>query len=235
LQIGGSDQWGNIIAGVRLVRQMAGAAVHAMTTPLVTDSTGKKFGKSTGGGNLWLDPEMTSPYAWYQYFVNTTDADVIRYLRWFTFLTEEEISELAQATSERPRERAAQRRLAQELTTLVHGEGATTAVEHASQALFGRGDLTRLDEPTLAAALREAAVADLTPGGPDGIADLLVASGLSTSKGAARRTIAEGGVSVNNVRVTSDEWVPQGTDFLFGKWLVLRRGKRNVAGIQKTG
>jgi tyrosyl-tRNA synthetase len=235
LQIGGSDQWGNIIAGVRLVRQMAGAAVHAMTTPLVTDSTGKKFGKSTGGGNLWLDPEMTSPYAWYQYFVNTTDADVIRYLRWFTFLTEEEISELAQATSERPQERAAQRRLAQELTTLVHGEGATTAVEHASQALFGRGDLTRLDEPTLAAALREAAVADLTPGGPDGIADLLVASGLSTSKGAARRTIAEGGVSVNNVRVTSDEWVPQGTDFLFGKWLVLRRGKRNVAGIQKTG
>ena len=235
LQIGGSDQWGNIIAGVRLVRQMAGAAVHAMTTPLVTDSTGKKFGKSTGGGNLWLDPEMTSPYAWYQYFVNTTDADVIRYLRWFTFLTEEEISELAQATSERPHERAAQRRLAQELTTLVHGEGATTAVEHASQALFGRGDLTRLDEPTLAAALREAAVADLTPGGPDGIADLLVASGLSTSKGAARRTIAEGGVSVNNVRVTSDEWVPQGTDFLFGKWLVLRRGKRNVAGIQKTG
>jgi len=110
LQIGGSDQWGNIIAGVRLVRQMAGAAVHAMTTPLVTDSTGKKFGKSTGGGNLWLDPEMTSPYAWYQYFVNTTDADVIRYLRWFTFLTEDEISELAQVTSERPHERAAQRR-----------------------------------------------------------------------------------------------------------------------------
>lgn len=235
LQIGGSDQWGNIIAGVRLVRQMAGAAVHAMTTPLVTDSTGKKFGKSTGGGNLWLDPEMTSPYAWYQYFVNTTDADVIPYLRWFTFLDEDEISELAQATSERPHERGAQRRLAQELTTLVHGETATTAVEHASQALFGRGDLTSLDEPTLAAALREAAVADLPPGGPDGITDLLVASGLSASKGAARRTIAEGGVSVNNVRVTSDEWVPQGTDFLFGKWLVLRRGKRNVAGIQKTG
>lgn len=235
LQIGGSDQWGNIIAGVRLVRQMAGTSVHAMTTPLVTDSTGKKFGKSTGGGNLWLDPEMTSPYAWYQYFVNTTDADVVAYLRWFTFLTSDEISELERATSERPHERAAQRRLAQELTTLVHGEAATTAVEHASQALFGRGDLASLDEPTLAAALREAAVADLTPGGPDGIADLLVASGLSASKGAARRTIAEGGVSVNNVRVTSDEWVPQGTDFLFGKWLVLRRGKRNVAGIQKIG
>ena len=233
LQIGGSDQWGNIIAGVRLVRQMAGASVHAMTTPLVTDSTGKKFGKSTGGGNLWLDPEMTTPYAWYQHFVNTADADVMAYLRWFTFLTADEISELAQATSERPHERAAQRRLAQELTTLVHGEAATTSVEHASQALFGRGDLMSLDEQTLAAALREAAVADLTPGGPDGIADLLVATGLSASKGAARRTIAEGGVSVNNVRVTSDEWVPQATDFLFGKWLVLRRGKRNVAGVQK--
>ena len=124
LQIGGSDQWGNIIAGVRLVRQMAGTSVHAMTTPLVTDSTGKKFGKSTGGGNLWLDPEMTSPYAWYQYFVNTTDADVVAYLRWFTFLTADEISELERATSERPHERAAQRRLAQELTTLVHGEAA---------------------------------------------------------------------------------------------------------------
>ena len=122
LQVGGSDQWGNIIAGVRLVRQKAGRSVHALTTPLVTDSEGKKFGKSTGGGNLWLDPEMTSPYAWYQYFVNTADADVIGYLRWFTFLSAEEIAELDQATAERAHERAAQRRLAQELTTLVHGE-----------------------------------------------------------------------------------------------------------------
>ncbi len=236
LQVGGSDQWGNIIAGVRLVRQMAGAAVHALTTPLVTDSEGKKFGKSTGGGNLWLDPEMTSPYAWYQYFVNTTDADVIAYLRWFTFLSADEIGELERATAERAHERAAQRRLAQELTTLVHGEGATAAVELASQALFGRGELAELDEPTLAAALTEAGnnhVAELTPGGPDGITDLLVATGLSASKGAARRTIAEGGVSVNNVRVSSDDWVPAASDFLFGRWLVLRRGKRNVAGVQR--
>ena len=235
LQIGGSDQWGNIIAGVRLVRQKTGRSVHALTTPLVTDSEGKKFGKSTGGGNLWLDPEMTSPYAWYQYFVNTADADVIGYLRWFTFLSAEEIAELEQTTAERAHERAAQRRLAQELTTLVHGEAATTSVELASQALFGRGELSELDEPTLAAALTEAAVAELTPGGPDAIADLLVATGLSASKGAARRTIAEGGVSVNNVRVTSDEWVPQASDFLFGRWLVLRRGKRNVAGVKKIG
>lgn len=238
LQVGGSDQWGNIIAGVRLVRQKAGAAVHALTTPLVTDSEGKKFGKSTGGGNLWLDPAMTSPYAWYQYFINTADADVVAYLRWFTFLDAAEIAELEQATAERPHERAAQRRLAQELTTLVHGAAATTSVELASQALFGRAELSDLDEPTLAAALREAAnneVAELSPGAPDSITDLLVATGLAASKGAARRTIAEGGVSVNNVRVTTDEWVPQPADFLFDRWLVLRRGKRNVAGVQRVG
>ncbi len=122
LQVGGSDQWGNIIAGVRLVRQKNGASVHALTTPLVTDSEGKKFGKSTGGGSLWLDPAMTSPYAWYQYFINTADADVIPYLRWFTFLSAAELAELEEATAERPHERAAQRRLARELTTLVHGE-----------------------------------------------------------------------------------------------------------------
>ncbi len=234
LQIGGSDQWGNIVAGARLVRQKVGATVHAMTTPLVTDSEGKKFGKSTGGGNLWLDPEMTSPYAWYQYFVNTTDADVVPYLRWFTFLSADEVAELEQATAERPHERAAQRRLAQELTTLVHGQAATDAVEHASRALFGRGELTDLDEPTLAAALREAAVAELPPGGPGAITDLLVATGLSPSKGAARRTIAEGGVSVNNARIESDEWAPQTSDFLHGRWLVLRRGKRNIAGVERV-
>ncbi len=235
LQVGGSDQWGNIVAGVRLVRQKIGASVHALTTPLVTDSEGKKFGKSTGGGNLWLDPEMTSPYAWYQYFINTADADVVQYLRWFTFLTAEEIAELEVATNERAHERAGQRRLAQELTTLVHGASATASVELASQALFGRGELGDLDEPTLAAALHEASVAELTPGEPDGIADLLVATGLSASKGAARRTIAEGGVSVNNVKISSDDWVPQAGDFLFGRWLVVRRGKRNVAGVQRLG
>ena len=233
LQIGGSDQWGNIIAGVRLVRQKLGATVHALTVPLVTAADGTKFGKSTGGGSLWLDPQMTSPYAWYQYFVNTADADVIRYLRWFTFLSADELAELEQATAERPQQRAAQRRLATELTVLVHGEAATAAVEHASRALFGQGELDRLDEATLASALREASVAELKPGGPDGIVDLLVASGLSASKGAARRTISEGGVSVNNVRIESDEWAPQSSDFLHGRWLVLRRGKRNVAGIER--
>lgn len=234
LQIGGSDQWGNIIAGVRLVRQKTGATVHALTTPLVTDSEGKKFGKSTGGGSLWLDPEMTSPYAWYQYFINTADADVVPYLRWFSFLSAQEIAELEAATADRPHERTAQRRLARELTNLVHGEAATAAVEQASQALFGRGELTGLDEATLSAALRETSVAELVAGGPESITDLLVATGLSASKGAARRTIAEGGVSVNNVKVVTDEWTPQPSDFLHGRWLVLRRGKRNIAGIERV-
>ena len=233
LQIGGSDQWGNIIAGVRLVRQTLGASVHALTVPLVTSADGTKFGKSTGGGSLWLDPEMTSPYAWYQYFFNTADADVIRYLRWFTFLSADELAELENDTADRPHERAAQRRLARELTTLVHGQAATESVEHASGALFGRGELDRLDEATLAAALRETSVAELAPGGPDGILDLLVATGLSASKGEARRTIAEGGVSVNNARVDSEAWAPSSSDFLHGRWLVLRRGKRNVAGVHR--
>jgi len=234
LQIGGSDQWGNIIAGVRLVRQKLGAAVHALTVPLVTAADGTKFGKSTGGGSLWLDPEMTSPYAWYQYFVNTADADVSRYLRWFTFVSADELRELDEATAIRPHERAAQRRLARELTSLVHGEGATEAVEHASAALFGRGELDRLDEATLSAALRETSVAELKPGGPDGIVDLLVATGLSASRGAARRTVAEGGVSVNNVRVDSEDWAASAAHFLYGRWLVLRRGKRNIAGVERA-
>ena len=233
LQIGGSDQWGNIIAGVRLVRQKLGASVHALTVPLVTSADGTKFGKSTGGGSLWLDPEMTSPYAWYQYFFNTADADVIRYLRWFTFLSADELAELENDTADRPHERAAQRRLARELTTLVHGQAATESVEHASGALFGRGELDRLDEATLAAALRETSVAELAPGGPDGILDLLVATGLSASKGEARRTVAEGGVSVNNARIDSEVWAPSSSDFLHGRWLVLRRGKRNVAGVHR--
>lgn len=234
LQIGGSDQWGNIIAGVRLVRQKLGATAHALTVPLVTSADGKKFGKSTGGGNVWLDPELTSPYAWYQYFFNTADADVVRYLRWFTFLSADELRELEVATTERPHERTAQRRLAQELTTLVHGQRATESVELASQALFGRGELAGLDESTLGAALRETSVAELGPGAADGIGDLLVATGLSKSKGEARRTLSEGGVYVNNARVDADDWTPQSGDFLHGKWLVLRRGKRNVAGVERV-
>jgi len=232
LQVGGSDQWGNIIAGVELNRRTDGASVHALTVPLVTSSDGKKFGKSTGGGSLWLDPEMTSPYAWYQYFVNAADADVMKYLRWFTFLDKDELAELETATTERPHAREAQKRLAAEMTTLVHGAHNTAAVELASRALFGRGELGELDESTLAAALTEASVTELRAGEPDTIIDLLVASGLCESKGAARRTVKEGGASVNNVRISSEEWTPRDGELLHGRWLVLRRGKRNFAGVR---
>ncbi|MFF0817592.1 tyrosine--tRNA ligase [Rhodococcus sp. NPDC003318] len=232
LQVGGSDQWGNIIAGVELNRRVDGESVHAMTVPLVTSSDGKKFGKSTGGGSLWLDPEMTSPYAWYQYFVNTGDADVIRYLRWFTFLGQDELAELEVEVAERPQARVAQRRLAAEMTTLVHGAENTAAVELASQALFGKGELRDLDESTLAAALIEASVAQVRPGEPSTIVDLLVASGLSESKGAARRAVKEGGAYVNNAKVAAEDWTPDAADLLHGQWLVIRRGKRNFAGIQ---
>ncbi len=236
LQVGGSDQWGNIIAGVELNRRVDGEHVHALTVPLVTSADGKKFGKSTGGGSLWLDPEMTSPYAWYQYFVNTADADVVRYLRWFTFLSREELDELETATAERPHAREAQRRLAAEMTTLVHGEENTRSVQLASQALFGRGELRDLNEPTLAAALTEAAVegkvAEATA--KSTIVDLLVSSGLSESRAAARRAVNEGGASVNNERVADLEWTPSESDYLHGRWLVLRRGKKNFAGVRKA-
>ncbi|MCX4098308.1 tyrosine--tRNA ligase [Nocardia sp. alder85J] len=237
LQVGGSDQWGNIIAGVELNRRVDGEHVHALTVPLVTSADGKKFGKSTGGGSLWLDPEMTSPYAWYQYFVNTGDADVVRYLRWFTFLDREELAELEQATAERPHAREAQRRLAAEMTTLVHGEANTRAVQLASQALFGRGDLGELDESTLRAALSEAATDGEVPAATADatIVDLLVASGLSDSRGAARRAVNEGGASVNNTRISDPEWIPAEGDYLHGRWLVLRRGKKNFAGMLRAG
>ena len=232
LQIGGGDQWGNIVSGVDLNRRINGATVHALTVPLVTDADGNKFGKSTGGGKLWLDPEMTSPYAWYQYFINTADADVIRYLRWFTFLTQEELAELQQAVDERPHTREAQRRLAQEMTNLVHGKDTTRAVELAAQALFGRAELTELDEGTLAGALSETTIAEIGADDPRTIVDLLVATGLVESKKAARRAVNEGGAYVNNQRITSDEWQPTNENLLHGRWLVLRRGKKNFAGVR---
>ena len=233
LQVGGGDQWGNLVAGVDLNRRMDGATVHALTVPLVTDSEGRKFGKSTGGGSLWLDPSMTTPYTWYQYFLNTADADVIRYLRWFTFLDQAELSELETEVTERPFQRAAQRRLAQEMTDLVHGETARRAAELAAQALFGKADLRDLDERTLSSAVSETQVFEVTAGAPHTIVDLLVGSGLVDSKGAARRAVNEGGVYVNNARVESDEWTPQTDDFLHGVWLVLRRGKKNFAGVKR--
>lgn len=232
LQIGGSDQWGNIVSGVDLNRRLDQAKVHGLTVPLVTDASGEKFGKSTGGGKLWLDPEQTSAYSWYQYFLNAGDTVVIDYLKWFTFLTREEIAEYEVAVAEHPFKREAQRRLAEEMTDLVHGPEATKAVELAAQALFGRAELTELDEKTLAAAVSETEVADIAAGDPDTAVDLLVASGLAKSKGEARRTIKEGGAYVNNERITDEEWKPADSDLLHGKWLVMRRGKKNFAGVR---
>lgn len=157
---------------------------------------------------------------------------MIKYLRWFTFLSREELAELETATAERPHAREAQKRLAAEMTTLVHGEASTRAVEHASLALFGRGELAELDEGTLAAALTEAAVSEVRDGDPNTIVDLLVATELCESKGAARRTVKEGGASVNNVRVSSEDWTPSENDLLHGQWMVVRRGKRNFAGVR---
>jgi tyrosyl-tRNA synthetase len=232
LQIGGSDQWGNIVGGADFIRRVDGGTAHALTTPLVTDSEGRKFGKSTGGGSIWLDPDLTSPYAWYQYFVNVADADAGRYLRLFTFLPREEIEQLEKETAERPHLRLAQRRLAEELTTLVHGPQATAQVIAASSALFGRGELGELEAGTLSAAMAEVPTTDTSLGAGSTIVDLLVATGLVESKGAARRAVKEGGAYVNNAKIDDEEWTPSSDDLLAGGWLVLRRGKRNLAGVR---
>ncbi|ANN18536.1 tyrosine--tRNA ligase [Amycolatopsis orientalis] len=235
LQIGGSDQWGNLVGGVDLIRRTDGGHAHALTAPLVTDSDGRKFGKSTGGGSVWLDPEMTSPYAWFQYFLNVADADVIRYLKMFSFLGQEEIAALAEDTEQRPHLRSAQRKLAEDFTTLVHGEAATRQVIAASQALFGRGELRELDSSTLDAAMAEVPNGKVDPNGESTIVDLLIAAGLVDSKGAARRTVKEGGAYVNNTKIADEEWKPSADDALHGRWLVVRKGKRNVAGVRVGG
>jgi tyrosyl-tRNA synthetase len=231
LQTGGSDQWGNLTAGTDLIRRVTGEPAHLLATPLITNAAGEKFGKSTGGGGLWLDPEMTSPYAWYQYFVNAEDAMVGQLLRIFTFLDREEILELEKETAERPAARIAQRRLAEEVTRIVHGEEETSAVIAASQALFGRGDLEALPPTTLRAALAEAGLAQIQGSLPPAAA-LLKEAGLVSSMNEARRTIAEGGAYVNNVRVTDAEGTVPEDALLHGRWLVLRRGKKTIAGVE---
>ena len=234
LQIGGSDQWGNIVAGLDLIRRVEGGSGHALTTPLVTSASGEKFGKSTGGGSLWLDPELTSPYAFYQYWINVDDRDAGSYLRYFTFLSRGEIEALEAETRARPAARVAHRRLARELTALVHGEAETERVETASRALFGQGELAELDEPTLAAALAEAPGATVGAAIPT-VAELLALTGLDASRSAGRRTVGEGGAYLNNRRVEDPDAVPAAGDLLHGRWIVLRKGKRNVAGVEVAG
>ncbi|MCX4975621.1 tyrosine--tRNA ligase [Streptomyces sp. NBC_00620] len=233
LQTGGSDQWGNLTSGTDLIHRVdPEAVVHALGTPLITKADGTKFGK-TESGTIWLDAEMTTPYAFYQFWLNADDRDVSKFLRIFSFRSHEEIEELEKQTEERPQARAAQRALAEELTTLVHGADQTAAVTAASKALFGQGELAELDERTLAAALSEVPhvqVAELAP-----VVDLFAEVGLVASKSAARRTVKEGGAYVNNAKVPAEDAVPAKEDLLHGRWLVLRRGKKNLAAVEVTG
>lgn len=226
LQTGGSDQWGNLTSGTDLVRRVEGASVHAIGTPLITNSDGTKFGKSEGNA-IWLDAEMCSPWAMYQFWLNTDDRDVVERLKVFTFLTRAEIEEYERLVAEEPFRRAAQKRLAREVVTTVHGTEATEAVIAATEALFGQGDLTTLDAATLRSALDELPHADLPPGST--VVDALTATGLVTSLSEARRAIAQGGVSLDGEKVSSDDAVVTGG--LPGGVSVLRRGKKTLAGV----
>jgi len=231
LQTGGSDQWGNITAGVELVRRADGAIVHALATPLVTKADGTKFGK-TEAGTVWLDAELMSPYAFYQFWINAEDAKVDEYLRLFTFLPISEIESVVAAHAENPGLRTAQRRLAAEVTALVHGQAEVDAAVLASSALFGRGDLADLPESTLAAALLEAGATDLAASASPTIVDALEAAGLVKSRSEARRAISEGGAYVNNERIDDPDLVLGDAHALHGSWVVLRRGKRAISGVR---
>jgi tyrosyl-tRNA synthetase len=260
LQLGGSDQWGNLVSGVDLTRRVMGDSVHALATPLITKPDGTKYGK-TEGGAIWLSPELMSPYAFYQFWINRTDAEVPGLLRVFTFRSRNEIEELERDLQERPAARAAQRVLADDVTSLVHGADECARVIAASRALFGQGDLRELDSKTLAAALAEVPSASeqladdlaihderaVTVTGPGGVAqtteggglpkivDLMTAAGITPSRSAARRAVAEGGAYLNNVKVTDPDAAPQRADLLQGQYLVLRRGKRTVGGVVFRG
>ncbi len=229
LQTGGSDQWGNLTAGTDLIHRVEGWSAHALATPLVTKADGTKFGK-TESGTVWLDGSMTSPYAFYQFWLNAEDAMVGQYLRYFTFRTQDEIVELERATAERPAAREGQRALAAEVTDLVHGADARGRVEEASRALFGRGDLQALDADVLGDALAELPLARVSRERHP-VVDLLAATGLVASKSAARRTIAEGGAYVNNVKVADEEATAGPEDALHGRWLLVRRGRRSLAAV----
>jgi tyrosyl-tRNA synthetase len=252
LQLGGSDQWGNLVAGVDLIRRAEGGSVHALATPLITKADGTKYGK-TEGGAIWISPDLMSPYAFYQFWLNVGDAEVPKLLRVFTFRSREEIEDLERQTAERPRARAGQHALAEDVTTLVHGADATRRVLAASRALFGQGDLADIDERTLADALAEVPHTEIflraEPAGPTGsggssgppgpgdggmptVAELMVLTGIAASKSAARRLIAEGGAYLNNRKVTAEDAVPDRGDLLHDRYLLVRRGKRHVGAAE---
>ena len=233
LQIGGSDQWGNLVAGVDLIKRVEGASAHALATPLITKPDGTKYGK-TEGDAVWLSPELMSPYKFYQFWINLSDAEVPGLLRVFTFRSAEQIAELEQQTRDAPAARAAQRLLAEDMTTLVHGAEECARVIAASRAMFGQGDLQALNERTLADALDEVGL--ITVQAPRDslptVVDLLALTPIAASKSDARRMIAAGGAYLNNTRVTGEDAVPEPADLLHGRFLVLRKGRRTVAGVE---
>ena len=239
-QIGGSDQWGNLVAGVGLIRSVEGASAHALATPLITKPDGTKYGK-TEGGAIWVSADLMSPYAFYQFWLNVSDAEVPNLLRVFSFKSREEIDELVLQSAERPAARIGQRALAEELTTLVHGAEETQRAIAASRALFGQGSLTDLDERTLAAAVAElrphqlpshGGAVSTTAGVLPPVANLMAAAGIVPTVSAARRAIAEGGAYLNNHKVTDVGAVPAADDLLYGRYLILRRGKRTVGAVE---
>ena len=232
LQLGGSDQWGNIVAGLDLIRKVEGGAAHAFTIPLMAKSDGSKFGK-TAGGSVWLDSEMTSPYAFYQFWINTEDADVEKYLKVFSFKDRTEIERLIETVKTNPGAREAQRELARELTTMVHGLNECEKVEAASKALFGQGELNELDEKTLAAALSQLPKTSIAKGEafPSWV-DLLTATGVVDSKSAARRIVKENGAYLNNEKISGEDFAPTAANLIHGRFLVLRKGKRDLASVE---
>ncbi|KRA29386.1 MULTISPECIES: tyrosine--tRNA ligase [unclassified Nocardioides] len=232
LQFGGSDQWGNLTGGVELIRRADGGHAHAFATPLITKADGTKYGK-TEGGALWLDPKLMAPYAFHQFWLNVEDEKVIELIKTFTFVSREEIEALEARHAEKPFLREAQKLLADEVTTLVHGSVETEQAKTAAAALFGGGDITALSAVTLGAALGEAGAVEVdgAAGIPD-VVELLTLTGLAASKGEARRTVAEGGAYLNNVRVDDPGFTPTTSDLIGSSWLVLRRGKKRFAGVR---
>ncbi len=232
LQLGGSDQWGNITAGLDLIRRAESGSAHALTIPLLQKADGTKFGK-TAGGSVWLDPEMTSPYAFYQYWLGTDDADVERFLKTFSFKSREELEELLVELKNNPGARVAHRSLARELTTLVHGENECEQAEAAAKALFGQGEISDLSEKTLASALSQLPRTTISRGDafPTWV-DLLAATGVVDSKSAARRIVKEGGAYLNNQKISGEDFAPSESDLIHGRFLLLRKGKRELAAVE---
>jgi len=235
LQIGGSDQWGNIVAGLDLIRKVEGGAAHALTVPLLAKADGSKFGK-TAGGSIWLDPQMTSAYEFFQYWLNSDDADMPKLLKVFSMKSRVEIERLIETVKTNPGAREAHRELARELTTMIHGEQMAQKVELAAKALFGHSDISELDLATLDSALAQLPRTQIAKGQPlPTWVDLLAATGVVDSKSAARRIVKEGGAYLNNQKVESEDFTPSKADLLHGKYLLLRKGKRDLAAVEVLG